>query len=64
MVLFMLAAAPSLLALLLGNGWIDAIWWAETAGVAWLVYAVEQWRKEEMEGIRSLENMRYEAKGA
>ncbi|EIW59236.1 uncharacterized protein TRAVEDRAFT_122460 [Trametes versicolor FP-101664 SS1] len=51
-------------ALLLGQGWIDVLWWS-TAGILTGIVAVAlQWMKEAEAALAELEKLRYVARGA
>ncbi|KAI0917268.1 hypothetical protein AcW2_007447 [Taiwanofungus camphoratus] len=57
------AVAPTL-SLLLHRGWPDVAWWSIAGGMTLFVYSVQKWIRQSEEGIRELEGMRYNAKGA
>lgn len=51
-------------ALLLGQGWVDVLWWS-TAGILTGIVAVAlKWMKEEEVALAELEKLRYVARGA
>ena len=51
-------------ALLLGQSWIDTLWWSTTGIVVALVAVILRWMKEEENEIAELEHLRYTARGA
>ncbi|KAI0789732.1 hypothetical protein C8Q75DRAFT_764724 [Abortiporus biennis] len=63
-ILFGLSFPAPFVSLLIGNGLLDVAWWLETTLLTWFVYAAQSWIGEESEGIRNLESMRYDVKGA
>lgn len=51
-------------ALLLGQGWVDVLWWS-TAGILTGIVAIAlKWMKEEETALAELEKLRYVARGA
>ncbi|KAH9891673.1 hypothetical protein C8Q73DRAFT_82831 [Cubamyces lactineus] len=51
-------------AILLGQSWVDMVWWSTTGIVVALVAIILRWMKEEENEIAELENLRYTARGA
>ena len=51
-------------ALLLGQSWVDTLWWSTTGIVVALVAVILRWMKEEENEIAELEHLRYTARGA
>ncbi|KAI0335871.1 hypothetical protein GY45DRAFT_1239731 [Cubamyces sp. BRFM 1775] len=51
-------------ALLLGQSWVDTLWWCTAGIVMALVAIVLRWMREEENEIAELENLRYTARGA
>lgn len=52
------------MAALMENGWADIIWWGETAILCVFIEQAQRWMREEAEGLRSLEGLKYDAKTA
>ncbi|KAL6304333.1 hypothetical protein BKA93DRAFT_825791 [Sparassis latifolia] len=57
------ALAPAF-SLVLRCGWADVVWWALAGGMTALVWAVQAWISQSERGIRELEGLRYNARGA
>ncbi|KAI8969621.1 hypothetical protein BD414DRAFT_428225 [Trametes punicea] len=51
-------------ALLLGQDWIDVLWWSTAGLLTLLITVILRWIKEEEEEITELEKLRYTARGA
>ncbi|OSD07193.1 hypothetical protein PYCCODRAFT_1381746 [Trametes coccinea BRFM310] len=57
------ALAP-LYAFLMGQDWVDVLWWSTAGCLTFLVAAVLKWMREEEQEIAELEKLRYDARGA
>ncbi|KAI0354992.1 hypothetical protein OH77DRAFT_1404123 [Trametes cingulata] len=57
------AVAP-LYALLLGQGWVEVLWWSITGILSGIVGVSLKWIQEEEAQIKELERLRYNARGA
>ncbi|KAI9058389.1 hypothetical protein FKP32DRAFT_1614849 [Trametes sanguinea] len=53
-----------LYAFLMGQDWVDVLWWSTTGCLTLLVAAVLRWMREEEQAIAELEKLRYDARGA
>lgn len=63
-IMFGLSALAPGLSGLVANGWYDVAWWAETTVLCSFVYVAQTCMREESEGLRTLEGLKYDAKGA
>lgn len=63
-ILFVLSAFAPTLSFSMSKGWVDILWWSETALVVVFVQRAQTWIQDETEDIRGLEGLRYDARGA
>jgi len=52
------------LALLRQCSWPDVAWWCTPPAMSWFVYSLRSWTDQNVEEIRELERLRYDARGA
>ncbi|CAL1712586.1 unnamed protein product [Somion occarium] len=63
-ILYVLSAIPVLLSFILETGPVDVAWWLITPTMIYFVHSAQKWIAQETDGIRNLENLRYDARGA
>ncbi|THG98824.1 hypothetical protein EW026_g3433 [Hermanssonia centrifuga] len=63
-IMFGACSIAPIISLMIGQTWADVIFWSLAAALTWFIHSAQNWMKRDVDSIRQLEAMRYDARGA